>query len=176
MVGIFRHTLLIYAFSDIAFLKRCCIKSQKTVKITVVENRGSWPFGKWKTCHSVARLQHFRLCMCIVMILLKVWSLSFCGHRISCTSSIREWIYIPIDFLWSWSKHGKSRYLLFPWSKFQCNRVHFVELYPARIKYIFCAWNGRYEILCLRNRLNSERLVHYIWLRKNPVDYEPALY
>ena len=47
-----------------AFFKKCCVKSQKTVKITIVENHEIWPFRKRKTCHSnvyaLAALAHVK--------------------------------------------------------------------------------------------------------------------
>ena len=47
--------LLISAISDFPFLKKCCLKSQKTVKFTIAENHGIWPFRKCKTCYSSLR-------------------------------------------------------------------------------------------------------------------------
>ena len=49
-----------------------------------------------------------------------------------------------------------------------------LNLHPVLIKYIFCVWNGRYNILCTRNWINSEYMLHNIQgeIYFYPVEYE----
>ena len=56
-VGLPYKLLLISTFSDIAFIRQeRCVKSQKKVKITIVENCRILLFRKRKTCHSHIKL------------------------------------------------------------------------------------------------------------------------